>query len=120
MESKYAKGLDEKQIVAHALVRKRLKLLESLKAMSGPFTHSDDVQLYLDDLQIKEEIKKKSMKMELQFERDSSTTLPKKKRRDKTAEEFGESLMFYLGKKVDKKAIDYDKFRVSLEKCTTL
>lgn len=134
MREKFARGLDEKMVVAQALERKRLDMLEELKNMNGPFTHSDDVQNYLAEPAIKEEIKKKRMKMELQFARDSSTTLPKsslifrvmvtnpqtKKRRDKTAEEFGESLMFYLGKKVDKKAIDYDKFRDSLEKCTTL
>ena len=108
--------------------------MESLKAMNGPFTHSDDVQNYLDDTKFTDEHKKKRMKMELQFARNSSTTLPKdsqifrimvtnpqtKKRRDKNAEEFGESLMCYLGKKVDKKAIDYDKFSASLEKCTSL
>ena len=102
--------------------------------MNGPFTHVDDVQRYLDDMTVNDELKKKRMKMEVQFARDSSTTLPKtsqlfrimvthpqtKKRRDKTAEEFGESLMSYLGKKTDKKAIDYDKFKTSLEKCASL
>ena len=56
--------------------------------------------------------KQKRMKKEIQFARDSSTTLPKvspifkiqvtgkdKKRKDKTAAKFGEALKIYLGKK---------------------
>ena len=69
------------------------------------------------------------MKLELRFARESSTTLPQadqvfriqvtmpnKKRRDKTVQEFGESLMVYLGKKSDKAVIEYKKFKESLEK----
>ena len=40
------------------------------------------------------------------------------KRRDKTANEFGESLMVYLGKKSDKAVIEYKKFKEALEKFT--
>ena len=65
------------------------------------------------------------MKKEITFTRYSSTTLPRvdpmfkiqvqerlhnKKRRDKTAEEFGASLMAYLGRVV----IEYSTFRRSL------
>ena len=45
-------------------------------------------------------------------------TMPNKKRRDKTANEFGESLMVYLGKKSDKAVIEYKKFKEALEKFT--
>ena len=41
-------------------------------------------------------------------------TMPNKKRRDKTAEEFGDALMIFLGKKVDRSAMDYDTFQQSL------
>ena len=71
----------------------------------------------------------KTLKLELRFARESSTTLPQadpifriqvtlpsKKRRDKTESEFGESLMVYLGKKSDKSVIEYTKFKESLEK----
>ena len=64
------------------------------------------------------------MKMELQFARDSSTTLPKtdplfrvmitlpnKKKRDKTAEEFGEAMMAFLGKQSDQIYMDYTVFQ---------
>ena len=69
------------------------------------------------------------MKLELQFARDSSTTLPKtdplfrvmvvepnKKRRTKTPQEFGEAIKIFLGKKVDQTVLDYDSFSQSLTK----
>ena len=69
------------------------------------------------------------MKIEPQFARDSSTTLPKtdppfrvmitlpnKKKRDKTAEEFGEAMMAFLGKQSDQIYMDYTVFQRSLEK----
>ena len=69
------------------------------------------------------------MKKEVKFARDSSTTLPRvdpifkiqvqeklnsKKRRDKTAEEFGAALMAYLGKKEDRVVMEYSTFKKSL------
>ena len=67
--------------------------------------------------------------MEPQFARDSSTplpktgplfrvmiTLPNKKKRDKTAEEFGEAMMAFLGKQSDQIYMDYTVFQRSLEK----
>ena len=41
-------------------------------------------------------------------------SMPGKKRRDKTAEEFGEALMIFLAKKVDRSAMHYDTFQQSL------
>ena len=79
-----------------------------------------------------QKIKKKDrMKMELQFARHSSTTLPKadhlfrvmvtmpnKKRRDKNAKEFRESLMAFLGKQSDQVSMDYSVFKNSLKEMT--
>ena len=74
-------------------------------------------------------VNKVRMKIELQFARDSSTTLPKtdplfrvmitlpnKKKRDKTAEEFGEAMMAFLGKQSDQIYMDYTVFQRSLDK----
>ena len=44
--------------------------------------------------------------------------MPNRRRRDKTAAEYGESLMVYLGKKSDKAVIEYEKFKEALEKFT--
>ena len=80
-------------------------------------------------LELKRRREKMRLKMELQFARDSSTTLPKteplfrvmvtmpnKRKRDKSAEEFGESLMVFLGKQTDQIIMDYSVFKSSLEK----
>ena len=76
---------------------------------------------------IEPKVKQARMKMEVKFARDSSTTLPRvdplfkvqitqanKKRRDKTAIEFGESLMVFLGKKGDRAVLEYSCFQKSL------
>ena len=72
------------------------------------------------------------MKKEVQFARESSTTLPRVdplfkiqvtdkniKKRDKTAEEFGISLMCYLGKKADRTVMRYQTFQPSLRELVT-
>ena len=113
--------------------RKRLNLLEDLKACGGPFTNSDEVQLYLSDTEVTNKEKQKRLKREVQFARDSSTTLPKvspifkiqvtgsdKKRRDKDAYEFGEALKVYLGKREDRLELDYSAFKESLRQVALL
>ena len=78
---------------------------------------------------IPEKEKKKRLKKELQFARESSTTLPStdplfriqvtlpnKKRRDKTTMEFVDSLMSFLGKKAESTAMEYNLFKTSLQK----
>ena len=46
-------------------------------------------------------------------------TLPTKKRREKTADEFAASLMAYLGKKYDQASMEYNMFKHSLAKYST-
>ena len=68
------------------------------------------------------------MKKEVQYARDTSTLLPKVdplfkirkiepngKSRDKTAAEFGAAMKVFLGKKMDRKNLDYDIFQQCLE-----
>ena len=129
MKAKFATGADEKQIVAQAKERKRLDMLEKLKDLGGPFTDADMVRDFLGLPDIPDKFKQKRLKLEVQFARESSTTLPSvdpifkiqvtlptKKRRDKTAEEFAISLMAYLGKKAEKASMEYNIFKTSLEK----
>ena len=128
-KEKFAAGACEKQQVAQAKERKRLDLLDSLKENGGPFTDADQVQLYLDQEGITDREKQIRMKKEIQFARQSSTTLPSNdpifkiqvslptgKRRDKNHQEFGVSLMMFLGKKADSHIMDYNVFRSSLRK----
>ena len=70
----------------------------------GPFTGGGEVEKFL-----KDNVKQQWMKLEVQFARESTTLLPKvdrifriqitphsRKRRMKTAQEFGDALMSYL------------------------
>lgn len=129
VREKFAAGAEQRQLVAQAKERKRLNVLEVLKAAGGPFTNADEVALYLARTDLNEKEKQSRMKKEMQFARESSTTLPScdplfkiqvtmpnKKRRDKTACEFGDSLMAFLGKKEESLAMDYNLFRSSLRK----
>ena len=106
--------------------RKLLDFLEELKEGGGPFTDADRVKEYVDRGGIPEKEKKKRLKKELQFARESlpstdplfriQVTLPNKKRRDKTTMEFVDSLMSFLGKKAESTAMEYNLFKTSLKK----
>ena len=129
MKEKFKANAEAKQIVSMVNERKRLEKLDKLKKMGGPFTDENEVSVFVDDPEVSEKDRKLRMKMELQFARDSSTTLPpsdplfkvmmclpNKKRRDKTPEEFRDSLMAFLGQKSDQISLDYSVFKSSLEK----
>ena len=128
MKVKFQASADLKQINSLSAERKRLQKLENLKQLGGPFTDAEQVEKYLADKEISPKQKKNRMKMELQFARDSSTTLPRvdplfrvmvtqpnKKKRDKTAEEFGEALVTFLGRQSDRVSMDYSIFQNSLK-----
>ena len=104
--------------------RKRLIMMEGLKSSGGPFTNAEEVEQFLGDTSITDKDKQKRMKREMQFARESSITLPKvdplfkiqvtqpnKKRRDKTAAEFGDSLMSYLGRKAERTFFEFTTFQ---------
>ena len=128
MKKKFGEKTDETRIVAQANERKRLDMLAELKSFGGPFTEAGEVSQYLLS-DAPDAIKKKRLKLEVQFARNSSTTLPKqdplfriqvtlpnKKRRDKNPQEFGEALMAYLGKRSEVKTMEYKTFEESLTK----
>ena len=127
VKEKFSTDAEKKQEVALGQERKRLVILETLKSSGGPFTNAEEVETFLADTSIMDKDKQRRLKKEMQFARESSTTLPKvdslfkiqvaqinKKRRDKTAREFGESLMVYLGKKADRTVAEYSSFQRSL------
>ena len=128
-KEKFAEGASEKQQVAQMKERKRLDLLDDLKEAAGPFTNAVEVQNYVERNDINDKIKQVRMKKEVQFARESSTTLPSTdplfkiqitmpsgKRRDKTAFEFAEALMVFLGKKSESNVMNYNVFKSSLRK----
>ena len=129
IEEKFASGASENQALAATKERKRLDLLHKLKAEGGSFTCAEEVNDYM--LSKKSALnKRKQKKLEIQFLRDSSTHLPKtdplfriylslpnKKRRDKTPQEFSVALKAILGEKSDSsKSVSLDNFRVTLRR----
>lgn len=128
MKEKFGQKADSKRLMAQANERKRLDMLSELKSVGGPFSEELEVLQYLHSSE-PESSKKKRLKLEIQFARNSSTTLPKtdplfrvqvtlpnKKRRDKTPEEFGDALRSYLGKRSEVRNLEYQTFEESLSK----
>ena len=129
MAEKQTKGSDEKQEVAKQKEAKRLDTLDFLKSEGGPFTDEREVEEYLSRDDIEEKQKVKRMKVELQNARDSSTLLPKTdpifriqvtvpetgKRRQKTPEEFGETLRTLLGRRSNRTTMEYTSFKTTLQ-----
>ncbi|KAI9548371.1 hypothetical protein NQZ68_010593 [Dissostichus eleginoides] len=129
MKAKFESGADQKQEMAQRKERKRLDMLDTLKSRGGPFTDSGEVEKFLVDESLNNNAKLQRMKLEVQFARESTTllpkvdpifriqvTLPSGKRRIKTAQEFGDALMAYLGKRSDRTTLEYAKFQESLER----
>ena len=75
-EEKFARGAEGKQEIAQVRERKRLTKLDNLKEVGSPFTCAEEVQLYLDKEELSERKKQKRLKKEVQFARQSTTTLP--------------------------------------------
>ena len=108
-----------------------LHQLEYLKKNGGPFTSCLEINNYLTNKDIPENMKKKRMKMEVQYARDSSLTLPRTnqvfrirkrihkedKLRDLTPEEFGENLKMLITKKLSSldKKISIESFVSAME-----
>ena len=110
-----------------------LKQLDCLKKEGGPFTSCDEVDEYLanDDIDVK--IKKKRMKMEVQYSRDNSLSLPRnnpvfkirkkkakgagQKMQDLSPEEFGENLKILISKKFSSmnKTVSIETFVSTME-----
>ena len=123
-------GSDEKREEALVQERKRIGSLQKLKEQGGPFTSAEEVDTYLSDLdETNKKEKQKRMKLEISYARDTTTLLPKVdplfkirkvdlkgKQRDKTAIEFGEALAVLLGRKADRRAMDYSTFTDYLTK----
>ena len=109
--------------------RKKFSMFGELNECGGPFTSAEEVDVFLANTTQDEKKKKKRMKVEIQYARDTSTLLPKVdplfrirmtmangKQRDKTSTEFGGAMKVLLGKKEDRKSLEYSKFQESLEK----
>ena len=104
-------------------------MLDKLKSNGGPFTDSREVDFFLQDTNLNDRAKQQRLKFEIQFARECSTLLPSVdpifkimktqpngERKMKTALEFGEALMSFLGKRNDQTMIEYNKLQETLNK----
>ena len=113
-KQKFKEGADQKEEIAQRNER-RLDMLDKLKSNGGPFTDSREVEIFLQDTNLDDRAKQQRLKLEIQFARESSTQ-PNGKRKMKTAHEFGEALMSFLGKRSDRTMIEYNKFQETLNR----
>ena len=74
MAEKLKEEAVRKQETSLGQERKRLLNLEKLKELKGPFTNAEEVEEFLNS-EVPQKEKQARMKKELQFARDSSTTL---------------------------------------------
>ena len=72
-----AKEADEKKELALNEQRNRLMALEKSEEHDGPFTDAEQVAVYLSLKGIDERERWKRLKLEIQYDRDTSTLLPK-------------------------------------------
>ena len=128
-KEKFKKGADQKQEMAMRNEQKMLDMLDTLKSSGGLFTESQEVEVYLQDNSLDDKAKQQRLKLEIQFARESSTLLPSVdpifrimmtqpngKRKMKSAKEFGDALMSFLGKRSDRTLLEYSKFQQTLDK----
>ena len=69
----------EQMKIALKQERKRLDMLDNLKTSGGPFTDAEDVLKYMSEDMVESDpkVKKRRLKLEIQFARVSTTLLPK-------------------------------------------
>ena len=106
---------------------RKLDTLEKLKQKGGPFTSSEQVDVYLKGNSDENKVNVSRMRGEVTYARDTSVSLPKSsilfkifktiegKRSLMTAEEFGENLKLLLGKKDQRTSITLDDFRNTMK-----
>ena len=120
-----ARGLTSKEAMLLEKEGKKLVILESLKAVGGPFTTEDEVERYLTGNDA-DKIKQQRMRKEVAYARDTSVSFPRShsvfrifgtsgsKRKLLTPREFGENLKLYLGKRTGRAFITMDEYRVAV------
>ena len=109
--------------------QRKLDILDRLKAQNGPFTCTEEVDEYLISKKFSDNEKQKRMRDEITYARDTSQSLPRASpffkiydttvtpRRLFTAEQFGNNLKLYLGKRSERLKVSLDDFRLAVDKC---
>ena len=71
------KKMSAKEIMSMKIEARVLAQLKELKKQGGPFTSEEEVTAYISDESIDEDLKSRCLKMEVQYARDTSISLPK-------------------------------------------
>ena len=71
------KKMSAKEIMSMKIEARVLAQLKELKKQGGPFTSEEEVTAYISDESIDEDLKSRRLKMEVQYARDTSISLPK-------------------------------------------
>ena len=120
-----AAGLSAKESTQLQKESRKMKILASLKEQGGPFTCAEEIDEFLSS-ELDEEQRKKRMKNEVIYARDSTRSIPAAavlfrimkiddgKRRTLTPEEFAENLKVILGKQNDKSDVSLEDFKLAL------
>ena len=72
-----AEGLTAKEAQRLHIETRKLNTLEQIRAEGGPFTSVEEVETYLSDDNIDNDIKGKFMRREVKYARDSCVSLPR-------------------------------------------
>ena len=72
-----AEGLTAKEAQHLLIETRKLNILEQIRAEGGPFTSFEEVETYLSDDNIDNDIKGKFMRREVKYARDSCVSLPR-------------------------------------------
>ena len=111
--------------------QRKLDILERLKAAGGPFSNSEQVEVFVNqvkDTKKERKLAQKRLREEVTYARDTSVSLPRahllfkmfgkdpstNKRRLKTVEEFAQSLKVLLGNASERATVTLDDFQRAL------
>ena len=121
-------GLSAKESAQLAKENRKMKILQWLKSVGGPFTNAEEIAEYMLRDDISESIKQQRLKNEVTYARDSTRSIPAagilfrimktdevtKKRRTLTAQEFAANLTNVLGKQNSRGEVTMDDFLLAL------
>lgn len=119
------KGMSEKELSNIAVDRRRMKDLQKLKAMGGPFTSATEVDRYVADGNAEEKVER--LYLEVRYARDTSLTIPKasdifrlmKDHKKLPAMTYVKNLKVFLDNVTTKSAVTLDDLTNAVSKMAT-
>lgn len=112
------RGLEVKQAANVTVDKRRNRDLQELKEQGGPLTNTEDVDAYLNNSEIRDELKNKRLYLEIRYARDISLSIPKtsdifklkKNYKNLPTETYGTNLKVYLNNVTCKTSVTFTDF----------